>query len=115
EPLEPTPLGITAITIAGALMLFSLTGFEAAAVTANVTRNSTTTVPVATMVGTGFTTVIYLLATVSALMLLPSAIAAKSGAPFADAIAPILGSVAARRVVVTAAVTALRTASTLLR
>lgn len=114
EPLEPTPLGVVPITIAGALMLFSLTGFEAAAVTANVTRDSTSTVPVATMVGTGFTAVIYLLATVSALLLLPSAVAAKSGAPFADAIAPILGPVAGVLVAIIAAISAFGTANSLL-
>jgi basic amino acid/polyamine antiporter, APA family len=114
EQLEPTPLGISAITIAGALMLFSLTGFEAAAVTANVTRNSTSTVPMATIAGTGFTAIIYLLSTVATLMLLPSVIAAKSGAPFADAIAPILGSVAGMLVAVIAAISAFGTANALL-
>ena len=114
EQLEPTPIGIPAITIAGALMLFSLTGFEAAAVTARVTRDSTSTVPMATIVGTGFTAIIYLLSTVATLMLLPSAIAAKSGAPFADAIAPIMGPVAGMIVAVIAAVSAFGTGNSLL-
>jgi len=114
EQLEPTPIGISAITIAGALMLFSLTGFEAAAVTARVTRDSTSTVPMATIVGTGFTAIIYLLSTVSALMLLPSFLAAKSGAPFADAIAPILGPVAGMIVAIIAAVSAFGTGNSLL-
>lgn len=114
EQLEPTAIGIAPITIAGALMLFSLTGFEAAAVTANVTRDSTSTVPVATIAGTGFTAVIYLLSTVATLMLLPSAIAAKSGAPFADAIAPILGQVAGMVVAIIAAISAFGTANALL-
>jgi len=114
EPLEPTPLGIAPITIAGALMLFSLTGFEAAAVTANVTRDSTSTVPMATISGTGFTAIIYLLSTVAALTLLPSMVAAKSGAPFADAIAPILGSLAGMTVAIIAAISAFGTANALL-
>ncbi|MFL6754555.1 MAG: APC family permease [Sphingomicrobium sp.] len=114
EPLEPTPLGIAPITIAGALMLFSLTGFEAAAVTANVTRDSTSTVPMATISGTGFTAIIYLLSTVAALMLLPSAAAATSGAPFADAIAPILGPIAGMIVAIIAAISAFGTANALL-
>lgn len=114
EQLEPTAIGIAPITIAGALMLFSLTGFEAAVVTANVTRDSTSTVPVATIAGTGFTAVIYLLSTVATLMLLPSAIAAKSGAPFADAIAPILGQVAGMVVAIIAAISAFGTANALL-
>ena len=114
EQLEPVPIGIAAITTAGALMLFSLTGFEAAAVTANVTKDSTSTVPVATIAGTGFTTIIYLLSTVAALMLLPSTIAAKSSAPFADAIAPILGPAAAVLVTLIAAVSAFGTENSLL-
>jgi len=114
EQLEPTPIGISAITVAGALMLFSLTGFEAAAVTARVTRDSTATVPMATIVGTGFTAIIYLLSTVSALMLLPSLLAAKSGAPFADAIAPILGPIAGMVVAIIAAVSAFGTGNSLL-
>ncbi len=114
ESLAPTPVAIGAITTAGALMLFSLTGFEAAVVTANVTRDSTSTVPVATIAGTGFTAIIYLLSTVAALMLLPSALAAQSGAPFADAIAPILGSIAGMVVAVIAAVSAFGTGNSLL-
>src|SRR5207249_8068677 len=85
EPLAPVPVSLGGVTAAAALILFSLTGFEGAAMTANVPRDSTTTVPRATILGTGFTAVVYLLATVAALMLLPSALAAKSGAPFADA------------------------------
>lgn len=114
EHLEPKPLGLAAITTAGALMLFSLTGFEAAAVTANVTRDSERNVPMATILGTGFTAVIYLLATVATLVLLPSAVAAASGAPFADAIAPILGSVAGMLVAGIAAISAFGTANALL-
>ena len=114
EPLESTPIGLGAITTAAALMLFSLTGFEAAAVTATVTRDSTSTVPKATIYGTGFTAIIYLLSTVAVLMLLPSAIAAKSGAPFADAIAPALGPTAGALVALIAAVSAFGTANALL-
>jgi APA family basic amino acid/polyamine antiporter len=114
EPLEPIPIGLGAVTTAAALILFSLTGFEAAVMTANVTRDSTTTVPRATILGTGFTAILYLLATVAALMLLPSALAAKSGAPFADAIAPLLGSAAGTLVALIAAVSAFGTANSLL-
>jgi APA family basic amino acid/polyamine antiporter len=114
EPLAAVPLGISAVTAAGALMLFSLTGFEAAAVAANVTRDSNRTVPLATIAGTGFTAVIYLLATVATLMLLPSAIAARSGAPFADAIAPILGNPAGIIVALIAAISAFGTCNALL-
>ena len=114
EHLEPVPVTIAGVTAAAALILFSLTGFEAAVMTANVTRDSTTTVPRATIAGTGFTAIIYLLATVATLMLLPSALAAKSGAPFADAIAPTLGASAGVLVAMIAAISAFGTGNALL-
>jgi APA family basic amino acid/polyamine antiporter len=114
EALAPAPLGVSGIVTASALILFSLTGFEAAVMTANVTRDSTSTVPRATILGTGFTAIIYLLATVATLMLLPSALAAKSSAPFADAIAPALGAVAGALVALIAAISAFGTGNALL-
>ncbi|MDQ3247276.1 MAG: APC family permease [Pseudomonadota bacterium] len=114
EPLAPVPITLAGIAAAGALMLFSLTGFEAATVTANVTRNSASTVPFATVAGTGFTGIIYLTATVATLMLLPSAVAAASSAPFADAIGPILGAGAGTLVAVIAAISAFGTCNALL-
>ena len=114
EALAPVPLSFAGIAAAAALMLFSLTGFEAAAVVAPVTDNSEKNVPVATLVGTAFTGAVYFAATLSTLLLLSSAVAAKSGAPFADAIAPILGSVAGAFVAAIAAVSAFGTANSLL-
>jgi len=114
QQLEPVPLTLAAVTSAAALILFSLTGFEAAVITANVTRDSTTTVPRTTIVGTGFTAIIYLAASVAVLLLLPSVVAAKSGAPFADAIAPSLGPAAGILVAIIAAISAFGTANSLL-
>lgn len=114
QPLESVPVTLGAVTTAAALILFSLTGFEAAVMTANVTRDSTTTVPRATILGTGFTAILYLLATVATLLLLPSLVAEKSGAPFADAIAPMLGSAAGILVALTAAISAFGTSNSLL-
>ena len=114
EPLAPVPITLAGIAAAAALMLFSLTGFEAATVVANVTENSTDTVPRATIYGTGFTGLIYLAATVATLLLLPSAIAANSSAPFADAIAPILGNGAGATVAIIAAISAFGTCNALL-
>ena len=114
DTLEPTLVGIAVITTPAAVILFSLTGFEAAVMTANVTRDSTTTVPRATILGTGFTAIIYLFSTVAVLLLLPSLVAANSGAPFADAIAPMLGSAAGILVALIAAVSAFGTANSLL-
>lgn len=79
-----------------------------------MTENSTDTVPRATIYGTGFTGLIYLAATVCALLLLPSASAADSSAPFADAIAPILGNGAGAIVAIIAAISAFGTCNALL-
>jgi len=114
EPLSPVPITLAGIAAAAALMLFSLTGFESATVVANVTEDSTSTVPRATILGTGFTGLVYLAATVAALFLLPSAIAANSSAPFADAISPILGTGAGALVAVIAAISAFGTCNALL-
>ena len=114
EPLTPVPITVAGIAAAAALMLFSLTGFESAAVVSNVTEDSANTVPRATIWGTGFTGLIYLAATVAALWLLPSAIAAGSSAPFADAISPILGRGAGDVVAVIAAISAFGTCNALL-
>lgn len=114
ETLAPVPITLAGIAAAAALMLFSLTGFESATVVANVTRDSTDTVPTATIFGTGLTGVIYLTATVATLMLLSSTLAAQSSAPFADAIAPILGAGAGGVVAVIAAISAFGTCNALL-
>lgn len=114
EPLAPVPVTLAGITAAAALMLFSLTGFEAATVTANVTDQSTSTVPRATILGTGFTGIVYFTATIATLLLLPSLIAAKSSSPFADAIAPILGPSAGALVAIIAAISAFGACNALL-
>jgi APA family basic amino acid/polyamine antiporter len=114
EPLTPAPIGASAIATAGALMLFSMTGFEAAVIAANVTRDSQRTVPLATIAGTGFTAIIYLFATVAVLMLLPSALAANSTAPFADAISTVLGGAAGIAVALVFAVSSFGTCGAVL-
>jgi APA family basic amino acid/polyamine antiporter len=114
EPMAEVPVTMAGIAAAAALMLFSLTGFEAATVTSNVTENASETVPRATIVGTGLTGLIYLTATIAALMLLPSVLAAKSSAPFADAVAPLLGDIAGAFVAAIAAISAFGTCNALL-
>lgn len=107
EPLAPVPLTLGGVVAAAALMLFAFTGFESAAVSANVTDEAQAVVPGATINGTVFVALIYLGATLAVLWLLPSATAATSQAPFADAIAPTLGPVAGGFVAVVAAISAL--------
>jgi APA family basic amino acid/polyamine antiporter len=106
EPLAPVPLGWSGILAAAALTLFSLTGFEVGPITAPVTENAERNVPRAQILGVGFTGLMYFGATLAVLWLLPSAVAAQSKAPFADAIAPVLGPVAGTLVALIAAISA---------
>lgn len=114
EPLAPMPLSIEAVGAASALMLFSLTGFEAASMTAAKTRDPTRTVPLATMLGTGVTGLIYVGAVTAVMLLLPFAAAAKSSAPFAEAVAPVWGSAASAAVALITAISAFGTLNALL-
>ncbi|WP_300974397.1 APC family permease [Sphingomonas sp. LHG3406-1] len=114
EPLAAVPISLAGVAGAAALMLFSLTGFEAATVTTNVTENADRIVPRATILGTGLTGAIYFGATLATLLILPNALAASSSAPFADAIAPLLGPGAGAVVAVIAAISAFGTCNALL-
>lgn len=106
EPLAAMPLGVSGILGAAALMLFSLTGFEVGPITAKVTQNAERNVPRAQILGVGFTGFLYFGATVATLLILPSGVAAQSEAPYADAIAPILGPIAGTLVALIAAISA---------
>jgi APA family basic amino acid/polyamine antiporter len=104
EALAPAPLTITGVGAASALMLFSLSGFEAGTMASTKTRDPTRTVPFTTMFGTGATGAIYFCAVTAVMLLLPYSVAATSTAPFAEAITPAWGSAAS---VIIAAITAI--------
>lgn len=74
-----------------ALAMFAMLGFECATLPAGKVVNESRTIPLATMAGTLSAGLITLAACGAVLFLLPYEIAAKSPAPFADAIAPALG------------------------
>ncbi|GAA4008003.1 hypothetical protein GCM10022211_21770 [Sphingomonas humi] len=114
QPLAPVPLTLTATIAAAALMLFAFTGFEAGTISANVTDNAQESVPSATIRGTAFVAMLYLAATLAVLWLLPSAIAAASPTPIADAIAPSFGPSARTLVALVGAVSALGTCNALI-
>lgn len=106
EPLAATPISGASILGAASLTLFSLTGFEVGAITAPVTEDAERNVPRAQVWGVAFTGLIYLFATLAVLAILPSAVAAHSKAPFADAITPILGPSAGTFIAVIVAISA---------
>ena len=92
---------------AAALALFSMLGFECATMPADKIRDPERTVPLATIIGPVITGIIYVAAYASVLFLLSGARTAASPAPFADAIAPLLGERASTAVALFAAVSAL--------
>jgi len=106
EHLTPVPIASGGILAAAALTLFSLTGFEVGPITAPVTDDAQRNVPRAQIIGVAATGLIYLSATMAVLWLLPSAVAATSKAPIAEAIGPALGPLAGTLVALIAAVSA---------
>jgi APA family basic amino acid/polyamine antiporter len=106
EPLAAVPVGTAGILAVAALTLFSLTGFEVGPISAPVTEDAERNVPRAQIWGVAFTGFIYFSATLAVLWLLPSAVAAQSKAPFADAISPVLGGAAGTVVALIAAISA---------
>lgn len=101
------PLSAGAIAAAAALAVFAMLGFEAATLPVGKIKDPERTVPLATIIGTAATGLIYLAAFAAILFLLPSEQIANSPAPFAEAIVPTLGAAAGTAVAVFATISAL--------
>ena len=95
EPLAPEPLTVDNISLAVALTLFALTGFENALAPVGKIRDPARNIPRAMVAGTAFVALLYLLSSTSVLLLLPLAQTATSAAPFADALVSEWGESAA--------------------
>jgi len=102
----PVHFGIDAITAAATLTLFSFLGLESATIPAGKVVDPERTIPRATIIGTLFTAVIYVLACTSVLLLLPAAVVAQSHAPFADVARMFWGEQAAQWIAVFAVISA---------
>ena len=83
-PFESSNIKLTSITAAATLTLWSLLGLESATVPAGNVDHPQTTIPRATLIGTGVAGLIYLLVFASILLLMPTETLANSTAPFAD-------------------------------
>jgi APA family basic amino acid/polyamine antiporter len=106
-PQTATDFSGGALAGAAALALFSMLGFECATCSANKVRDPDRNVPRATILGAIITGLIYIAAYSAVLFLLSEARTAASPAPFADAIAPLLGPSAGTAVALFAAISAL--------
>jgi basic amino acid/polyamine antiporter, APA family len=90
EPFAPEGTW-TAISAAAPLTLWAFIGLESATVPAEEVRDPERTIPRATILGTVITTVLYIVATVAIMGILPTAQLADSTSPFADAAGEIFG------------------------
>ncbi|MFT6933912.1 MAG: APA family basic amino acid/polyamine antiporter [Maribacter sp.] len=92
RPFNPSgETDMVAIAITATLTLFAYLGVESATVPAGNVENPEKTIPKATMLGTIFTTLVYVLSTVVIMGMIPADILSKSPAPFADAMHIIAG------------------------
>ncbi len=93
-PVSGESFSLAGTTGAGALTLYAMLGLESAAIPADAVEDPARVVPRATMVGTGFTAVVSLIATCAVVLMLPAATVLGSNAPIADFIAVSWGSAA---------------------
>jgi len=80
------------VTAAATLTLWAFIGLESATVPAEEMEDPVRTVPRATVIGTVVTTLVYILATVAVMGVIPAATLQESASPFAAAAASIFGS-----------------------
>ncbi len=84
--VDPQPLSLAAVTASATLTLWAFLGLESATVPAGSVIEPEKTIPRATLWGTAITTVLYILACSTVVLLLPTAQLAQSTAPFADVV-----------------------------
>lgn len=93
--VDAQPLTLSAVTASATLTLWAFLGLESATVPAGSVIDPEKTIPRATIWGTTITTVIYVLACTTVLLLLPTDQLAHSTAPFADVVRIFWGGNAA--------------------
>jgi APA family basic amino acid/polyamine antiporter len=89
-PVSPSSVGD--ISRASTLTLYAMLGIECATIPACRVRNPERTIPLATVIGTIITAVVYVGVSVVPLLLIPQSALAASNAPIADLFARSLGS-----------------------
>ena len=98
-----TPIATQLLTVV-TLTLWAFLGLECATIPAGSVRDPARTIPLATVVGTVVTAVIYVVSTVGVMSLVAPEALATSTAPFADAAGQLLGGVGGRFVAAGAAI-----------
>jgi APA family basic amino acid/polyamine antiporter len=98
-----TPMGSQLLTVV-TLTLWAFLGLECATIPAGRVRDPARTIPLATVVGTIVTAIVYIVSTVGVMSLVAPEALATSTAPFADAAGQLLGAVGGQLVAVGAAI-----------
>lgn len=86
---------ISAVTATATLTLWAFLGLESATIPSNSVEDPERTIPRATILGTLFTTVVYILGTFAVMGIIPPDLLTKSTAPYADAAREMFGPWAA--------------------
>lgn len=97
----------SAVTATAALTLWAFLGLESASIPADSIRNPRRNIPRATLLGTGFTAVIYITSTIAVMGILPADRLARTSAPFAQAAIRVWGPWAGDLIAVGAAISCL--------
>ncbi len=85
EPFAPHGASLSLLSTTAALTMWAFIGLESATVPADEVEDPERTIPRATILGTGITTALYIVATVAIMGIIPAATLAGSTSPFADA------------------------------
>jgi APA family basic amino acid/polyamine antiporter len=101
---EESPFAAIAIT--GTITLYAFLGIESATVPAGNIRDPEKTIARATLLGTGFTTLLYVLSTIVIMGMIPMEDLANSPSPFADAMGIMTGNWGRKLVAAGAAISA---------
>ena len=91
EPFAPHGTSIGLLSSTAALTLWAFIGLESATVPAEEVKDPERTIPRATILGTVLATVVYIVATVSIMGIIPTGELAASTSPFADAAGQVFG------------------------
>jgi APA family basic amino acid/polyamine antiporter len=92
QHLPPNRPSFTDVSSVSTLALFAMLGIECATIPAGRVRDPERTIPLATVIGTIITAVIYIGVSITPMLLIPQKALAASNAPFADLFAQILGA-----------------------
>ena len=91
EPFSPNGASLSLLSTTAALTLWAFIGLESATVPADEVKDPERTIPRATILGTIAATLLYILATVSIMGIIPTDQLAASTSPFADAAGEVFG------------------------